>query len=385
MIEIIAKKILANKGCDIGEVRGIYGQICSYVGIILNILLSGVKLIVGTISGSVSIVADGINNFTDAVSSIISLVGFKLSVLDADKEHPFGHGRIEYISGMLVAIVVILMGVEVLSSSIRKILNQTETNITSLMLILLFISILVKLYMLRYNSKIGNKINSLTLRAVAIDSLCDVITTSVVLLSAIISIVFEVEIDGYIGIAVSLFILYSGVRASLDSISILVGQNANYELRENIEKVVKSYTDVIDMHDLIIHDYGANKSVVTMHVEMPSDLGFLVVHEIADDIETRINKEFGCDALVHLDPVQINEPMVCELKITVENKVREYDNSLEIRDFRVIKSSQKIKVIFDVATSFSNMKKDRQIITSIENILHKVNKDFIVVIKIVRK
>ena len=329
------------------KVRGAYGRLCSIVGIVCNVLLCGFKMLVGFLTGSVAITADAINNLSDASSSIISLLGFKLSEKPADDEHPYGHGRYEYLSALTVAALVMVVGFEMVGSSLDKILNPAPVDFGLFPVIVLVASILVKLWMAFFNNKIGKKINSATLTATAKDSRNDVISTSAVLASTVISHFTSLELDGWMGMAVALFILYSAHGMIVDSISPLLGDSPSPELVNSINEKILSYPGVLDTHDLIIHDYGPGRKFASVHVEMAAEANVLESHDIIDNIERDLSEEFGMLTSIHYDPVITSDPRIDVLKSDILEILAELDEGITMHDLRIVPGNSHTNVIFD--------------------------------------
>lgn len=329
------------------KVRGAYGRLCSIVGIVCNVLLCGFKMLVGFLTGSVAITADAINNLSDASSSIISLLGFKLSEKPADDEHPYGHGRYEYLSALTVAALVMVVGFEMVGSSLDKILNPAPVDFGLFPVIVLVASILVKLWMAFFNNKIGKKINSATLTATAKDSRNDVISTSAVLASTVISHFTSLELDGWMGMAVALFILYSAHGMIVDSISPLLGDPPSPELVNSINEKILSYPGVLDTHDLIIHDYGPGRKFASVHVEMAAEANVLESHDIIDNIERDLSEEFGMLTSIHYDPVITSDPRIDVLKSDILEILAELDEGITMHDLRIVPGNSHTNVIFD--------------------------------------
>ena len=281
-------------------VRSRYGMLCGAVGIFLNILLFAGKLIAGTMTGSIGITADAFNNLSDAGSSVITLVGFRLSDTKADKEHPFGHGRFEYIAGLIVSMAIILMGFELGKTSIDKIMHPESVTFSFLAVGILLISIATKLYMYFYNTGVGKKIDSAAMRATAMDSFSDVAATSMVLLSMLIGKWTGWNIDGYAGLLVALFIGYTGIRAAKETISPLLGQQPAREFVEKIETIVMEQDGVIGVHDLVVHDYGPGRRMISLHAEVPADGDMILLHDTVDNLEKLLSKECGCEAVINM-------------------------------------------------------------------------------------
>lgn len=329
------------------KVRGAYGRLCSIVGIVCNVLLCGFKMLVGFLTGSVAITADAINNLSDASSSIISLLGFKLSEKPADDEHPYGHGRYEYLSALTVAALVMVVGFEMVGSSLDKILNPAPVDFGLFPVIVLVASILVKLWMALFNNKIGKRINSATLIATAKDSRNDVISTAAVLASAVISHFTSLQLDGWMGMAVALFILYSAYGLIVDSISPLLGDPPSAELVNSINEKILSYPGVLDTHDLIIHDYGPGRKFASVHVEMAAEANVLESHDIIDNIERDLSEEFGMLTSIHYDPVITSDPRIDVLKSDILEILAELDEGITMHDLRIVPGNSHTNVIFD--------------------------------------
>ena len=300
----ILEKILIKNEYDDNKRRNIYGAMCGFLGIFLNVVLFAVKFAAGTVSRSISITADAFNNLSDAGSSIISLIGFRLAGKKPDPEHPFGHGRMEYVSGLIISFVILIMAYELIRSSIAKIIHPEETEFSITIIVILVISILVKLYISFYNYRIGKKINSTAMRATAFDSISDMVSTFVVLLGLVISHYANVNIDGYCGVIVSLFIFYVGFSSIKDTISPLLGQAPSKEYVDDIYSIVMCDERILGIHDIIVHDYGPGRKIVSLHAEVPSTCSITEIHDLIDGIEHRLADELNCDATIHMDPVE---------------------------------------------------------------------------------
>ncbi len=359
MPEIIYR-LFYGKTCKSGadtvsaEDRGVYGIVCGISGIILNILLFGAKLFAGIISASVSIVADAVNNLSDAGSSVVTLLGFKLAGRKADSEHPYGHGRFEYISALLVSAVIMVMGFELLKESVERIINPSETGLEPAALIILPASILVKFYMAYYNRHYGKKIDSTALFAVAKDSLCDCLATGAVLIGTIVSHFTGLHADGPCGVLVSLFILYSGYSSGKEAIDPLLGMPPEPEFIEHIKDIVVGFDErVVGVHDLMIHDYGPGRRIISLHAEVPSDIDMLQAHDVIDNLEKKLADELNCTATIHMDPVQINDPRVKELKEKTAALAARIHPDITVHDFRVVFGDTHTNLVFDMAVPFS--------------------------------
>ena len=337
---------------DEKAVRRAYGTACSGAGIGFNVLLFAGKLIAGMLSGSVAIVSDAFNNLSDAGSSIISLVGFKLSNKKSDPQHPFGHGRLEYISGLCVSFLIILMGVELGKASIEKIIEPAQVKFSLLTAAILAASILVKLYMALYNSRIGKRLNAVTMKAMAKDSLSDAVATSVVLMSMIVAKLADIAIDGYCGVVVAAFILFTGITAARDTISPLLGQKPDSEFIEEVMRIVNAHKEIIGTHDLVVHDYGPGRLMITLHAEVDADMDILVAHDAVDNIENELREKLGCSAVVHMDPIITDDVETNATREEIKRVVSNIDSRMTIHDFRMVPGPTHTNVIFDVAVPF---------------------------------
>ena len=344
-------------------VRSSYGVLCGGFGIFLNILLFIGKFLAGTLAKSVSITADAFNNLADAGSSIITLLGFRLARQKPDTKHPFGHGRIEYIAGLLVSAAIILMGFELAKSSISKIISPEPIEFSVLTAAILVCSILVKLYMVFYNKSIGKKIKSATLGATALDSCSDCIATSVVLISSLIAHFFKINIDGYCGVLVAAFVIYSGIRALQETITPLLGQAPDREFIERIQKLIEEFPEITGIHDLIVHDYGPGRLMISLHAEMPvyEDSDIFAMHDIIDNAERLLSKELECLVTIHLDPTRSNDEKVAELKAKTVNVLHGISPELSLHDFRVVPGPTHTNLIFDVVIPFDLKLKEDEI------------------------
>lgn len=364
------------------KVRLRYGVLCGAVGIGFNILLFIGKILAGTLTGSIGITADAFNNLSDAGSSVISLVGFRLSEQKADKEHPFGHGRFEYIAGLIVSMAILLMGAELVKTSIQKIITPEPVTFSFLAIGVLFGSILVKLYMFLYNRGIGKKIDSPTMRATAMDSFSDVTATSVVLLSMLISKWTSWNVDGWAGLAVALFILYTGIQAAKETISPLLGQPPEKAFVEKIEQIVLSGKGIIGVHDLVVHDYGPGRVMVSLHAEVPADGDMIHLHDAVDNIERELKRECGCEAVIHMDPVAVNDAETNRLRSEVEALVKSMDEKLSLHDFRVVPGPTHTNLVFDLAVPFGFSMTDEVLKQAIGERVHTLEGECYAVIEI---
>lgn len=363
-------------------VRRAFGTLCGIVGIVLNIILFLIKLLAGTISNSIAITADAFNNLSDAGSSLITLIGFKLSGKKPEPEHPFGHGRIEYITGLIVAFIIILMGFELLTSSVSKIISPQPVEFSILPLLILIVSIFIKLYMAFYNANVGKKINSSTLKATATDSLSDSIATFAVLVSTLISHFLNLNIDGYTGVIVAGFILFAGYNAAKDTISPLLGQSPDPEFVKKVEDIVMSHDVAVGIHDLIVHDYGPGRQIISLHVEVPGNADIFEAHDEIDLIERTLKEKLSCEATIHMDPVVTDDEAVNELKAVVCTLVKDIDERVTIHDFRMVSGPTHTNLIFDVVVPFSIKMTDEQIKEKIGQLVSDYNSSYFTVITV---
>lgn len=364
MIKLLSRIFIKDyKNYESPAVRSSYGVLCGGFGIFLNILLFIGKFLAGTLAKSVSITADAFNNLADAGSSIITLLGFRLARQKPDTKHPFGHGRIEYIAGLLVSAAIILMGFELAKSSISKIISPEPIEFSALTAAILVCSILVKLYMVFYNKSIGKKIKSATLGATALDSCSDCIATSVVLVSSLIAHFFKINIDGYCGVLVAAFVIYSGIRALQETITPLLGQAPDREFIERIQKLIEEFPEITGIHDLIVHDYGPGRLMISLHAEMPvyEDSDIFAMHDIIDNAERLLSKELECLVTIHLDPTRSNDEKVAELKAKTVNVLHGISPELSLHDFRVVPGPTHTNLIFDVVIPFDLKLKEDEI------------------------
>ena len=329
-------------------VRTAYGVLASMVGIVCNVFLFLVKFIVGLLLHSVSVTADAFNNLSDAASSIISFIGVKMAGKPADKEHPFGHGRVEYLSGLIVSAMILVMGVELLRTSVKKIIHPETVDTSLVAFVVLIAAICVKLYMASYNRKIGKKINAAAMKATAADSLSDVVATSVVFLSMLITKFTGRNVDGICGVLVALFILQTGYGAAKDTLSPLLGQAPRPELVEQIDQIVMSHGQIVGMHDLIVHDYGPGRCMISLHAEVPGDGGIYEMHDLIDSIERELKEKLDCDAVIHMDPINVNDVEIAGMRQKVSDIITAENDRMSIHDFRMIKGPTHTNVVFDI-------------------------------------
>jgi cation diffusion facilitator family transporter len=329
-------------------IREKYASLAGFTGILLNVLLFAGKLILGILAGSVAIIADAFNNISDAGSSIIALIGFRLANKPVDKEHPLGHGRLEYVTGFIVDMLIILVGFELLTSSIDKITNPSLPNVGNITLAILGVAILVKLWLFFFYNKIGKTIASSSIKASGFDSLCDCVATALVMLSAIVARIWNIGIDGYAGILVAAFIIFTGVKAAKETIDLLLGTPPSKEFIDGIYDFVKAYPSVLGIHDVMVHDYGPGRQIVSFHAEIPSDSDINRAHEEVDQLERDMHEQFGCIVTVHLDPIVMNDPLVNEMHDIAMNAVKTVNPTYTLHDFRMTIGETNVNLIFDL-------------------------------------
>lgn len=328
--------------------RRVYGTLGAVVGIFLNICLFAGKYLAGFLSGSIAIMADAFNNLSDAGSSFISLIGFVFSGKKPDLDHPFGHGRIEYLAGLGVSFLILLMGVELAKNSVQKILHPVSVQISTLSIAVLSASILVKLYMAYYNHAIGKKIRSATMAATATDSLSDAAATTVVLLAMLFSAVTGINIDGYCGILVAVFILAAGIGAAKETVSPLLGQAPDPEFVKEIKELVMQHEEVLGIHDMAVHDYGPGRVMVSLHAEVSGDGNIYELHDLIDRIERELKEKLHCETVIHMDPIDVGNVKTVEMKEEMVKLVKAIDERLTIHDFRMVTGTTHHNMIFDV-------------------------------------
>lgn len=377
MTEFLVNKFIKDSAnIESTEVRTRYGMLASVVGIFCNVLLFSVKLAIGLILSSLAVTADAFNNLSDAASSIISFVGVKMAGKPADAEHPFGHGRIEYIAALIVSFLVIEVGFTFFKSSISKIMHPEEITFDPVPFIILILSILVKLWMAFFNNKLGKRIDSKVMLATAADSLGDVITTSATVISIVICHFTSINVDAIAGLIVSGIVIWSGVSIAKDTLEPLIGQRVPSELYQKITDMVESYEGIVGAHDLIVHNYGPNRSMATIHAEVPNDVSIEASHEIIDRIEHDAKKELNILLVIHMDPVEMRDEEVLELRDKTSHIVHALDPELHFHDFRVLKENEQKNLIFDLVVPDSYTEKDaNRVMHQLIALLHEMEKN----------
>lgn len=359
-----------------------YGVVSSVVGILCNALLCTAKIAAGLLTGAVSIVADGINNLSDGGSCVVSLLGFKMAGKPADDKHPFGHGRIEYVAGLIVSFIIVLMGVELAKTSLDKIFHPEEISFSWITPAVLGISILVKLWMCFFNRKMGDKIDSAVLRATAMDSLSDVAATSSVLAGFVIGYWARVNLDGYLGVLVALFILYTGVSTAKGTLDLLLGEAPDPEFVKQIQQDVLSYPEIIGVHDLIVHNYGPGHSVISLHAEVPCDVDILKIHDTIDNAERDLKKKFDCEVVIHMDPIVTDDKETNEIHQKLSSIVRLLDSRVTIHDFRMVKGPTHTNLIFDIVVPHQFRLTDDQVVESLRQAVKALDARYEIVVNV---
>lgn len=383
MTDLIVKTFIKDhKNINDSKVRTRYGILSGCVGIAVNVILCLLKFFVGSMTGSIAITADAVNNLSDAGSSAVTVFGFKMAGKPADRDHPFGHGRIEYITAMIVSFIILFMGIELAIQSVEKIRSPENVQFSLIGAVIIAVSILGKLWLAFFNKSLGRKIHSPAMTAVVADSISDIAATSITLIALILSNFFpNLHVDGWLGIVVACFVLKAGLDIFRDTLSTLIGKSPSKELVEALKKKILSYDHVSGIHDLIVHSYGPGRDFATVHVEMPSDLNVMVGHNIIDDIENDVKKEMGIDLTIHYDPIEVNNERVTELKEITENVVRKVNPELSIHDFRIVDGPMHTNLIFDVVIPYGFKESPKEIISEISSQISEINSSYFTVIK----
>ena len=368
------------------KVRSAYGTLGGMVGIICNLLLFAGKFFAGIITGAISITADAFNNLSDAASSIITLIGFYIAGKPADEDHPFGHGRMEYVSGLIVSLAILLMGFELLKSSIEKIIHPENITFQIISVVILIVSILIKFWMAVFNKNIGNRIQSEAMNATATDSLNDCISTAAVLGGILIFYFLGYNLDGIIGVLVACFVLWGGYGAIKDTLNPLLGELPDPQLVDNIEDMVMRHDMVIGVHDMIVHDYGPGRRIVSLHAEVPYTVDIMEAHDMIDHIEMRLMQEYQCEATIHMDPVVTDDEETTKTKEKIQAVIDQYDKTLSIHDFRMVTGKTHTNVIFDLVVPYGKKYDVKKILKDIrQKIREEMPGQYFAVIKVDRK
>lgn len=373
MTELLVKLFVKNNEKTQDQtVRTSYGILGSIVGVICNVILFGIKMAVGILINSISVMADAFNNLSDAASSVISFIGVKLAQRPADKEHPFGHGRFEYIAALAVSFLILQVGFSLFQTSFSKVRDPEEVIFNPILVGILCVSVLVKVWLMLFNKKLGHRINSAVMKATAADSLGDVMVTSATIISAIIAGVTGLQIDGYMGLIVSIFVMLAGFRIAKETLEPLLGQAIDREVYQKISDMVESYEGIVGSHDLIIHSYGPTHRMATIHAEVPNDIDFEKAHETIDRIERDVLEKLDIFLVIHMDPLEVNDTMVLEKRELVISIISKFEPKATIHDFRIVNGEFQINLIFDLVIPYSYSKEEEQKLLS--NIVDEVRK-----------
>ncbi len=335
------------------DVRTAIGKMAGITGIICNFILFAAKLAVGLLSGSISVIADSVNNLTDSAASVITLFGFRMAQQPADEDHPYGHARYEYLSGLVISVFVLFVGIELATSSVKRIITPVPSVFNIAEIIVLVISVFAKMWMFGFFGTLGKKISSTSLTATSVDCRNDVFASAAVLISCVIEYCANIDIDGFVGLAVAIFILRSGILIAKETVSPLLGKQANSELIKQINELVLENEKVLGVHDLLIHDYGPGRCFASIHVELSADTDPLICHDIIDKIECAATEKLNVNLVIHHDPIVENDAELNEMRKTVETIIAEIDLRLSMHDFRIVRNTEKTKLIFDLAVPYS--------------------------------
>ncbi len=366
----------------IGNDRNKCGAVSGVIGICLNMLLFAFKLVAGLVSNSTAIISDAINNFMDIGSSAITYIGFKIAGKPADKEHPYGHGRIEYVAGLFVAVLIIMMGFELAKTSIGKIINPEPVFYGALSVIILAVSVSIKLVMYGVNRKMAKAIDSSALMATAQDSLNDAVITASVLVGIIVSNIFKINIDGILGALISIFILVSGIKAVADTVRPILGERPDEEFIEKIKEEITKDERILGIHDLMVHNYGPGRTLMSLHAEVSSEGNVLELHDMIDDIEKELKNNFGCQAVIHMDPIVTDDERTNEMRAIVTKIASSIDEEISIHDFRMTDGCSHTNLIFDVVIPFGFKHSDTKVVEMIKQEINKLGDEYFAVIEV---
>ena len=384
MISLLAKLFIRPQGRTEADIRRAYGTLCGVVGICLNALLFAGKFFAGVLSGSIAITADAFNNLSDAGSSFVTLLGFQLGGQKPDVHHPFGHGRLEYLSGLAVSVLILLMGAELAKSSVEKILHPQPVTASPVVLGILCASIAVKLYMTFYNRRLGKKLDSTAMLATAADSLSDCAATTAVLAATLVGHFTSLLIDGWCGILVALFILWSGLRAAKDTLDPLLGVPPTHEFVTRIRDLVLAHPAIIGIHDLIVHDYGPGRVMISLHAEVSASGNVLELHDEIDNVEKELREKLGCDAVIHMDPVVTDDGLTDQTRRRVADLVHCIDDDISIHDFRMVSGPTHTNVIFDAVVPFGFRLTDQEVEEKIRTAVRALDGNYYAVVNVER-
>ena len=382
MTNFLIKLFIKDKNVKDPKVRTKYGTLSSLTGIVVNFILSITKVAIGIISNSMSIISDGLNNITDAGSSVITMIGFKMSQKKVDDDHPWGHGRMEYIAAFIVDMLIVLVGIELFKSSIDKIINPVMPDISTITITILVIAIIAKLWLFFFYKKIAKIINSEAIKGNAYDSISDVISTFVVLLSAIVAKFANISIDGYVSMLVSIFILFTGFKALKETVDILLGTKPDPELVKGIEEFTKKYDMIVGIHDMMIHDYGPGRKIVSFHAEVPANSDICMAHDIIDQMEQDIYEEFNCITTIHMDPIEVDDEEINKMREITEKIVKKINENYSIHDFRMTNGGGRINLIFDLVIPREEKVDSDKLKVQVQQKIHSENPKYYAVPKV---
>ena len=383
MLTVLARCLIPDRENTASPaVRKAYGVLCGALGIALNLLLFAGKFLAGQLSGSIAITADAFNNLSDAGSSLVTLLGFHLAGQKPDIHHPFGHGRMEYLSGLAVSVLILLMGVELGKESLGKVLHPESVTGGPLVIAILAVSIAVKLYMMAYNRHIGRKLDAPALQAAATDSLSDSIATLAVLLATLAGQLFGWKIDGWAGLAVALFILWAGINSIRDTVSPLLGNPPTPEFVAQIKDLVMAHSEILGIHDLVVHDYGPGRRMISLHAEVPASGNLLDLHDVIDSVEQQLRRELGCEAVIHMDPIVTDDGVTAETREKVATLVRCIDDAVSIHDFRMVPGPTHTNVIFDAVVPYGFRLTDQEVAEKIRTAVRTLDGNYFAVVNV---
>ena len=382
MTNLLIKLFIKDNDVSNLETRGKYGMLSSATGIVVNILLSIVKLVIGIIANSISIISDALNNITDVGSSVVTMIGFKISQKKIDKDHPWGHGRMEYITAFIVDIIILMVGFELLKSSIDKIIHPELPAVNNVTIIILVIAVLTKLWLFLFYKKIAKTIDSNAIKGNAYDSISDSVSTLVVLISAIVAKLCGISIDGYASLIVSVFILFTGYKAIKETVDLLLGMKPDPEFIKDIEEEAKKYDMISGIHDIMVHDYGPGRKIVSFHAEVPADEDICKVHDIIDQMEQDLFEKFNCITTIHMDPIVVDNKEINDMRDFTEKIVKELNPEFSIHDFRMTDGGKRVNLIFDLVVPRDKEYDKEEIIKNVQQKIHEKDKKYCAVIKV---
>ena len=382
MTNLLIKLFIKDNDISNLETRGKYGVLSSATGIVVNILLSIVKLFIGIIANSISIISDALNNITDVGSSVVTMIGFKISQKKIDKDHPWGHGRMEYITAFIVDIIILMVGFELLKSSIDKIIHPELPAVNNVTIIILVIAVLTKLWLFLFYKKIAKTIDSNAIKGNAYDSISDSISTLVVLISAVVAKLCGISIDGYASLIVSVFILFTGYKAIKETVDLLLGMKPDPEFIRDIEEEAKKYDMISGIHDIMVHDYGPGRKIVSFHAEVPADGDICKVHDIIDQMEQDLFEKFNCITTIHMDPIVVDNKEINDMRDFTEKIVKGLNPEFSIHDFRMTDGGKRVNLIFDLVVPRDKEYDKEEIIKNVQQKIHEKDKKYFAVIKV---